>query len=139
MTIAEKSSFVTPLIVSPVLEKAWRVVEPFSYHVGNYPSEETINVPSGFMTDFASVPRIFWSILPPYWTYGKAAVIHDYLYITQGHGYTRKRADQLFREGMEVLGVKAWKRFVMYWFVRVFGTIPWYKRRVLGMRAHWEV
>ena len=93
-------------------------MEEFEYHVGDKESKEIILVPKGFITNFASVPRFFWSIIPPWGKYGKAAVIHDYLYYTKK--YTRKRADEIFLEGMEVLGVSLWKRQVMYWAVRIF-------------------
>src|SRR5258708_33483224 len=39
-----------------------------------------ITVPVGFVTDLASVPRVFWSLLPPAARYSYPAIIHDYLY-----------------------------------------------------------
>ncbi|EJC5177426.1 DUF1353 domain-containing protein [Salmonella enterica] len=76
-------------------------------------------VPAGFVTDLASVPRIFWTILPPDGKYAKAAIIHDYLYDNALR--TKKEADLIFLDGMTVLGVPKWKRTVMYWAVRLFG------------------
>ena len=39
-----------------------------------------IRVPAGYVTDGASIPRIFWSIFPPNRTdYLPCAIIHDYL------------------------------------------------------------
>lgn len=35
-------------------------------------------IPDGFKTDLASVPRIFWALLPPDGTYERAAVLHDF-------------------------------------------------------------
>ena len=46
-------------------------------------------MPTGFVTDFASIPPIFYSVLRPDGEYAYAAVIHDYLYWTQ----TRPRED----------------------------------------------
>lgn len=40
---------------------------------------QTIVVPQGFPTDLATVPRIFWWMIPPQGTYEAAAVLHDYL------------------------------------------------------------
>lgn len=71
------------------------------------------------ITDLASVPRIFWTLLPPDGKYAKAAIIHDYLYDNAQR--TKKEADRIFLDGMTVLGVPKWKRTVMYWAVRVFG------------------
>src|SRR5262249_35732270 len=45
--------------------------------------EKSIMVPRGFVTDFASVPRLFWSLLPPIGRYGYAALFHDYVYWQQ--------------------------------------------------------
>jgi hypothetical protein len=54
----------------------------FSYDVGAEGSGDTIVVPAGFETDFASIPRVLWIIEPPLGDAGKAAVLHDYLYET---------------------------------------------------------
>lgn len=102
------------------------LISEFEYHVGQYPSEEVICVPTGFVTDLASVPRILWSILPPLGEYSKAAIIHDYMYHKKS--YSRKRADEIFREAMAVLGVAKWRRTVMYLAVRMFGGNSWRSR-----------
>ena len=114
------SSFTRPLIVSPQPNcKAWTLIEPFCYDVGFEGSRETINVPAGFITDFASVPRIFWAIIPQWGKYGNAAVLHDFLY--QSGQYSRKRADEIFLEAMEVGGTSWLCRHVMFLAVRFFG------------------
>lgn len=81
----------------------------------------SINVPAGFTTDFASIPRAFWWLLPPTGKYGKAAVIHDYIYRTPEAAFTRAEADGIFRDAMQDLGVSAVTRTVMYRTVRLFG------------------
>lgn len=121
------SQFTTDLIVSPINDTEWKLIKGFEYHIGQYPSNDIIIVPPGFITNFASVPRIFWSIIPPYGKYGKASVIHDYCYKTAC--YNRKRCDDIFYEGMKVLNVLPWKRFVMYWCVRIFAYYSWQKKR----------
>ncbi|EOI6844551.1 DUF1353 domain-containing protein, partial [Salmonella enterica] len=78
-----------------------------------------IEVPAGFVTDLASVPRIFWTILPPDGKYAKAAIIHDWMYDNALR--TKKEADLIFLDGMTVLGVPKWKRIIMYYAVRLFG------------------
>ena len=40
---------------------------------------ETISVPSGFVTDLASVPRAMWWLIAPF-DVARAAIIHDLLY-----------------------------------------------------------
>jgi hypothetical protein len=118
------SSFTSPLVVSPINSRDWKLMRRFTYHVGSKYSRTYIRVPRGFVTDFASVPRIFWSLIPPWGRYGKAAVIHDYLY-KENIG-SRKSADDIFLEAMEVLKVSVLKRIIMYWAVRIFGYFAWH-------------
>jgi hypothetical protein len=105
----------------------WKNLETFEYHVGEYPSEEIITVPEGFITDFASVPRIFWLVISPVDKHGKAAVIHDYCYYYTP--YSRKVADLIFSEALKVLHVKPWKVFCMYHGVRIGAGYAWWKHR----------
>ena len=39
---------------------------------------DVITIPSDFPTDLASVPRLFWAVLPPSGVYEHAAVLHDF-------------------------------------------------------------
>lgn len=118
------SSFTTPLIVQPLDDGMhWVLVESFEYRIGAKDSGEIINIPKGFITNFASVPRGLWNIFPPWDKYGKAAVLHDYLYHVKR--FTRKRCDDIFLEAMEVLGVSKWKRLVIYYAVKLAGWKAW--------------
>ena len=122
------SSFTDPLIVKHINGKSWKLCKSFKYCAGDESSEEVICVPKGFITDFASIPRLFWTIIGhPTGKYGKAAVIHDYCYFRQL--YSRKRSDEIFYEAMQVLKVPFIKRWLMYHAVRTFGWIPWGKYR----------
>jgi hypothetical protein len=81
-----------------------------------------ITVPVGYRTDFASVPRAFWRILPPHGPYVPAAVIHDHLCDLRGRtGIDSAATHKIFHEAMEVLKVPTWKRAVMYRAVKWFG------------------
>lgn len=121
------SSFTKPLILKFLDERKdlfrFELVEAFEYHVGGLDSGDVITVPAGFRTDFASVPRVLWTIVPPVGLYGKAAVVHDYLYILQDR--TRLEADRIFLEAMEVLGVPKIQRTLMYQAVRLGGGGGW--------------
>lgn len=122
----QNRSFITPLIVSPLPDgKRWQLKKPFKYASVKY-SWFVISIRTGFITDFASVPRLFWSLIPRWGKWGKSAVVHDFLYQT---GVNRKLADEIFLEGMEILGVVKWRRLLMYWAVRLFGWLAWKKRR----------
>ena len=118
------SSFTKPLIVKYLDGHWWELVEGFEYQ----DEDNIIKVPQGFLTDFASIPRIFWSIVgSPSGKYGKAAVIHDWLYAT--HTTTRRKADKIFREAMKVLKVKWWKRRLIWIAIRAFGRKAWNKHK----------
>ena len=68
-----------------------RLTQPFRVRTG---AGRIIEVPAGFETDFASVPRLFWRVVPPWGRYSPAAVVHDYLYHTGK--VSRLAADRLF-------------------------------------------
>ncbi|EAN7516516.1 DUF1353 domain-containing protein [Salmonella enterica] len=112
------SKFTTPAILEMLGHYEWRVHEPFTFYLSN-DNSDVIEVPAGFVTDLATIPRIFWSLMPPDGKYAKAAIIHDYLYDNALR--TKKEADLIFLDGMTVLGVARWKRTIMYYAVRLFG------------------
>ncbi|ELC4820982.1 DUF1353 domain-containing protein [Salmonella enterica] len=112
------SRFTTPAILEMLGHYNWRVYEPFAFYLSD-DNSDVISVPAGFVTDLATIPRIFWSVMPPDGKYAKAAIIHDYLYDNALR--TKKEADLIFLDGMAVLGVPKWKRIVMYLAVRIFG------------------
>jgi hypothetical protein len=85
-------------------------------------------VPRGFVTDFASVPRLFWSIFPPIGKYGYPALFHDFVYWEQE--ISRVESDLVFRETMKELGVSKVVTSIMYAAVRLFGSFAWRKNRV---------
>jgi hypothetical protein len=97
------------------------VTEPMIYRLRDSGTE--VVVPAGFVTDFASTPRLMWSLLPPIGTYLQAAVVHDYLYWTQG--CTRAQADRILLLAMEDNGVSAATRQIIYRGVRAGGDTPW--------------
>ena len=100
----------------------WRLEAPLVYAAN---SGIHVLVPDGFVTDFASVPQIFWNIIPPIGVYDRAAVLHDYLY--RYHLFNRARCDALLLEAMAELGTPLWKRWLIYINVRLFGWIAWNK------------
>ena len=119
------SEFTKSLVVSPLADgRTWVLLDSFSYDVGREHSGDTIHVPALFMTDFASVPRPFWAVFPPWGKYGNAAVIHDFGYATQTR--PRGQVDAIFLEGMQVLGVGWLARHLIYWSVRSWGWLAWW-------------
>lgn len=114
------SSFTTPLRLEPLDDgRRWRLIEAFRYRIGSRRSPFVLTVPTGYVTDFASVPRVFWALWPPWGRYGKAAVLHDYLYSRVD--ICRMLADAVFFEAMTALQVGAVTRWALYLAVRLFG------------------
>ena len=113
------------LIVEFLGENRWRVNVDFTYADG----QTAIVVPAGFETDFASIPQVFHSILSPTGAYGKAAVIHDFLYATK-FGKDRKLCDAIFLRAMKALRVGWFKRTLIHGAVRRWGWIVWNRRKV---------
>ena len=82
------SSFVTPLEYAPIPgqrregRQLYCLTSPFVYDIGFKGSGVTIEVESGFVMDFASIPRLADDLfgLNPMGTHNKAVVIHDKLY-----------------------------------------------------------
>lgn len=109
---------------------AWRVTKAFRFNVGSEGADTFVNVPAGYLTDGASVPRMFWDLLPPWGVYGQAAVVHDILCETLSvtkdgvaTPITRAKCDSIFKEAMIAAGTPAWKYNVMYIAVRVFSKL----------------
>lgn len=93
----------------------------FAYRAGT--TRQTLRIPPGFVTDFASIPRPLWSVLAPWDEYKLSAVIHDYLYWAQP--CTKSQADNLLFIAMQEEGVAAWKRNVVYAGVAAGGQRAW--------------
>lgn len=86
-----------------------------------------ITVPTGFMTDGASVPRILWAWLPPWGDVAtRAAIVHDYLLERRDDGIpvpgaeTRAKCDQLFYEALLDCGVGKFRARLTWLGVRLY-------------------
>jgi len=91
-----------------------------------------VEVPTGFETDFASVPRVPIA----YSLFGdrahREAVIHDYLYRTDSvPQVSRSKADNVFFEAMKVRGKSFFVRYSMYWGVVLGGWTAYHKKSVM--------
>lgn len=98
----------------------FRLAESFRYYLGERYTNQWVFLQAGMLSDLTSTPRLVWSLLPPSGKYGPAALVHDKLCNTltitqdgQPVKITRKRADQILGEAMEVLGVPYWKRVLI--------------------------
>lgn len=80
---------------------------------------ERIEIPAGATSDGASVPRALWNILPPFGSYWRAAVLHDWLYRCSTK--PKDECDLIFRDAMTDLGVEPAVRDAIYEGVRLGG------------------
>lgn len=99
----------------------WTVTAPLVFQSDT--AAVTFTVPAGFVTNFASVPRIpiVYELVGD--TSSEAATVHDWLYST--HPVTRAKADGVLREASAATGVPLWRRNLMWLGARVFGWPYW--------------
>ncbi len=89
----------------------YKVIKEFLYYTED---GEMIRVPVDFRTDFATT-WWFRFALPKTGKHNEAAVVHDYLcYLANKGIYSRKRADKIFKEAMNVLKVNSVRKNIMY-------------------------
>lgn len=104
----------------------------------------TITAKTGFKTDLASIPRIFWALIASFELSITAPVFHDLIYrsagevvppdgevIPSGKIFTRLEADDIFLELMTRAKISYWKRNVAYLAVRHFAESSWRKLRII--------
>ena len=113
--------------IPPILVKQfndgenWILAEPVVYQIGN--SAHRIEVPKGFVTDFASIPYGVTAFFLPTGQYARAAVVHDYLYWSQT--CSRAQADLIFLLAMVESNVPFATRRGIYRTVRAGGEGAW--------------
>lgn len=100
--------------------RSFRVVNSFGFWTKR---TGLISVPAGFKTDLASIPRLFWNLLPPFGKYTNAAIVHDYLYRTRI--FPRAKADKVLWQAMKFSNVRWGVRLLIYLNVRCFGGFAW--------------
>ena len=107
------------IYLSPVNDKwtVWKLIKDYTVEVNG----RKITIPKGFKTDFASVPRFLWNLIPPFGRYGIPAIVHDYLYYSCE--LPKKEADEIFYRLMLERGVPKLKAYLMYIAVRLFGRM----------------
>jgi hypothetical protein len=122
------AKFLSYLVIKDLTDSVWELHEPLIYEsdiLGR------IEVPAGFQTDLASVPRV--PIVYEQWGNRShyEAVIHDWLYrIDSIPQATFGQANDVFLEAMEARG-KPWRICApMYWGVCLGGKSSYHKRKV---------
>lgn len=109
-------------VLSPFADQGhWVLLRPLTHRIGE--TGQAVLVPSGFVTDFASIPRALWQVLPPHGRYSRAAILHDYLYWDQR--CTREQADRIMLIAMGDSRVKPGMRRTIFRGVRLGGKAAW--------------
>lgn len=118
-SLRQRFMFLTPLRLEASKPGLWVLLSPLIWDDG----EARYEVPTGFITDLASIPRAFRWLLEQNGGSRRAAVLHDYLYRSQRT--TRAEADALFRKALAREDVNAFGRFLYWAGVRAGGWIAW--------------
>lgn len=100
--------------------RAWRLLEPLRYQ--EFIGGPVLEIPVGYITDGASVPRWFWWFSPPLsGRYARAAVVHDYGCDNSPH--KQEHHDKMFMECMEADGVIWVRRRIMFRGVMIYQSV----------------
>lgn len=97
--------------------RLFRLTREFRY-ISSY---GVIRVPALFVTDGASIPKMFHTVMGPFGSYFQAAVIHDYLYSEDNFHFDRFESDDIFNEAMFNSGVPWLTRNIVHRAVRLAG------------------
>ena len=108
------------VIVMPNGTYNFEVYEDYTY--------KGFTVPAGYITDGASVPRIFWSIFPPYKPeYFTAVIVHDYLCEQARYLHEFLEADDVLLEMLGDLRIDRLQKFILYYSCRWYHKIRYRK------------
>ena len=128
------AEFLTPLRLEDIDGAEGILLEPLKFY--SRALKGTVQAPAGMQTDFASIPRGLWNLLPKRGKHDKAAVIHDAAYrglLQTSTGRPMKLikplADDLFNEAMTASGVNRISRFLMFRAVCWFGGAAYHGLR----------
>lgn len=118
--------FLGPLeLIAESQPDMWRLGLPL---VWCSPDFGWVEVPAGFVTDLASIPRIFRNLpwLDPNGLSRRPAALHDWLYGSQqGRRYGKQFADSFLRAGLLSEGASKPCATTFYYAVHWFGGSSW--------------
>jgi len=131
-----------PVVIRKVIapKNRWKTYELVFEVKIRLSNKKLITIPEAFNWDLSSVPRIFWSLLPPDGDFIIAALIHDWLYVNkdeaiewfEGNGRkARKFVDLEMLKWSRVMhtgGFANWRtydNYLRYFGVRLFGWFVW--------------
>lgn len=110
----------------PGKDGSYELLKQFKYvHVGRDGAQEAWTIPGRpgqpFETDLASIPSLAGWLVPKDGRHTPAALVHDAMVLGpddevcyDGRQVSRLEADEIFRLGMQFLGVKFWRRWMIW-------------------------
>jgi hypothetical protein len=84
-----------------------------------------VEIPARFVTNGPSVPRSLQSFVTPVSDLFQCAIPHDFLYVHEPQGWTRRMADELLIACMKAWGMHWWQRQKVWVAVRAGGGHRW--------------
>lgn len=136
-----KVEFDSYLDTREIADGAWELLQDFTVFIHTEDKTYEVIIRKGFITDYASVPRLPFAYLLYGGIGNYAAVLHDGLYSnsslvsicdfdTQMRFHPgREFCDDAFQAGLEARGISSWKSKPMYWAVRWKGE-KYYQRTI---------
>lgn len=93
-----------------------------------------VNIPKGYKTNGADIPRIFWSLYPPFKPkYLDVIILHDWLYDIALTKEDLAKADNLLKEGLAKYGANGFTQFWFHFGVRFYSK---YIKKIDTTRAN---
>jgi hypothetical protein len=137
----DKVEFDSYLDTREVGDGVWELLQDFTVFIHTEDKTYEVIIQKGFVTDYASVPRIPFAYLLYGGIGNYAAVLHDGLYSNSSlvkacdfdtqlpFNPDRAFCDDAFQAGLEARGISSWKAKPMYWAVRWQGG-KYYQRKI---------
>jgi hypothetical protein len=136
-----KVEFDSYLDTREIADGVWELLQDFTAFIHTEDQTFEVIIRKGFLTDFASVPRLPFAYLLYGGIGNYAAVLHDGLYSASSlvticdfdtemrFHPDREFCDEAFLAGLEARGISSWKAKPMYWAVRWKGE-KYYQRKI---------
>ena len=94
--------------VRQISSDRWMLLAPLVWNGADW----RITVPSGFVTDFASIPRPLWVLWPKSGSWNLSAVLHDFECRTQYRPYREVHARFLVTLTAQGVGLSRWPLYL---------------------------
>lgn len=121
------NQYFSDLVLKQIGPNEWQLAESLLYIGSN---GVKVDVPAGFTTDLASVPRSVWSLYSKTGKLARPSVIHDWLYVSAlvRDEATRESIDNVFLCAMKDEGVAWLGRTIVHRAVRRFGGLVFHRK-----------